>query len=86
MCSTVGKFARYVSVFPLDPKPGITVEALRGFTGMLDRSRMALFMVMFTVFIVNPLNFVFTSSSSFDGHESGHSYGTGRAILSSTGM
>lgn len=72
--------------FTLDPKPGITVEALRGFTGMLDRSRMALFMVMFTVFIVNPLNLFFARSGSFDGYESGHSFGTGRALNSLNGM
>lgn len=68
-----------------DRKPTVTVDALRGFTGMLDRSRMALCVFMFTVFIINPLNFFFAGQDSLNGADYSLAHGTGRALQSSTG-
>lgn len=61
------------------------MDALRGFTGMLDRSRMALCIFMFTVFIINPLNFFFAGQDSLNGADYSLAHGTSRTLQSTTG-
>ena len=64
----------------------MTFDPLRSFSGMLDRSRMALCLVMFTVFIVNPFGFLIGQGGSVGGARGGVSdYETaheGRALNS----